>query len=174
MSNDQQRHGTGSPDDDRWRLAVPIEYGANVSDALGEVGEPVTWAIGFENLRWDAPPDPSMSRREFRASRGPYRASVPPHIADLPVDLDDEVSAESAEAAAELVRFDAELSERLGALGGGELSPLAAVLLRTESASWMVSGSASGFDGTKESTIISVSESRNTSLMNSSGPRQRR
>lgn len=76
-----------------------------------------------------------MSRRKFRASRGPYRAAVPPHIAGLPVELHAEVAAESAEAAAELVRFDAELSERLGALGGGELSPLAAVLLRTESSS---------------------------------------
>ncbi|MDF3009917.1 MAG: hypothetical protein K0S03_713 [Burkholderiales bacterium] len=38
----------------------------------------------------------------------------------------------------------------------------------------MVTGSASRVEGTKESTITSVSESMKTSFTNSSGPRQRR
>ena len=45
---------------------------------------------------------------------------------------------------------------------------------RTASAAWMVSGSASRVEGTKDSTIMSVSESRNTSFTNSSGPRHSR
>ena len=43
---------------------------------------------------------------------------------------------------------------------------------RVAMASSMVSGSSSRFEGTKLSTMRSVSESRNTSLMNSSGPMQ--
>ena len=39
---------------------------------------------------------------------------------------------------------------------------------RTASAAWIVTGSASRVDGTKESTITSVSESMNTSLTNTS------
>jgi hypothetical protein len=43
-------------------------------------------------------------------------------------------------------------------------------IARVAAASSMVSGSPSRVDGTKERTMMSVSESRNTSLMNSLGP----
>ncbi len=49
-----------------------------------------------------------------------------------------------------------------------------ATMSRVAVASSMVSGSSSRVDGTKLSTMRSVSESRNTSLMNSSGPMQLR
>lgn len=73
-----------------------------------------------------------MSRREALRSRGPYTASVPPEIAGLGVDVSRGVATEAAEAANALTRFDASMAS---ALGGEEVSPLAAVLLRTESAS---------------------------------------
>lgn len=73
-----------------------------------------------------------MSRRERLRSRGPYTASVPPRIAELALVVSPEVAAEAAEAANALTRFDASMAS---ALGGEEVSPLAAVLLRTESAS---------------------------------------
>lgn len=78
-----------------------------------------------------------MSRRERTASRSPYKAAVTPLIANAPFRMPSEVEAESAEAAAEIARFDADISHMLPGLHGpnGELAPLASVLLRTESAS---------------------------------------
>lgn len=93
-----------------------------------------SWAVGWEDVDWPAPIDRSMSRRQQLASRGPYRAAVPPFIADLPVEVGPQVAAEAAEATMELVRFDAEVSQALGA-DSAEVGPLSAVLLRTESAS---------------------------------------
>lgn len=68
------------------------------------------------------------------ASRGPYPSAIPPFIAELSVSLEAEVATEAAEASMELVRFDAEISRSLGG-DAAEVSPLSAVLLRTESAS---------------------------------------
>lgn len=65
-------------------------------------------------------------------NRGPYAASVPPNIAGLALPLSPGTATEAAEAANALTRFDASMAS---ALGGGEVSPLAAVLLRAESAS---------------------------------------
>lgn len=94
------------------------------------------WGVAYELLQWDIDGDgASMSRRERLAARGPYQAAVPPFIADLAVEVDAQVAAEAAEAAVEIARFDAEVADRLGAIGDGEVTPLAAVLLRTESAS---------------------------------------
>ncbi|MEO9248049.1 Fic family protein [Citricoccus nitrophenolicus] len=93
-----------------------------------------SWAVGWEDVDWTAPVDRAMSRRQQLASRGPYRAAVPPFIAGLPVDVDPQTATEAAEASMELVRFDAEVSRTLGA-DNAEVSPLSAVLLRTESAS---------------------------------------
>lgn len=93
------------------------------------------WACSSEQVEWPEPsPDAArqMSRRERLRSRGPYSASVPPEIASLDVTVSREVATEAAEAANALTRFDASLAS---ALGGDEVSPLAAVLLRTESAS---------------------------------------
>src|SRR5689334_19719812 len=93
------------------------------------------WAVGYEDVDWDQAPEATMSRRELRRTRAPYRATVPPFIADLPVDLDADVASAAAEATAEVARFDGEMTHRLSAIGDGEVSPLSAVLLRTESAS---------------------------------------
>ena len=80
-----------------------------------------------------------LSRRERLNARGPYLAAVPPFIVELPVRLDPEVAADSAEASTAITRFDAVTSHQLTETkpdgGDVEVSPLAAVLLRTESAS---------------------------------------
>ncbi len=100
-------------------------------------GTAVTW----EEHPWAAGNDATaaMSRRAQRRSRGPYRAAVPAAIAELQLELPAEVTAESEDALMEITRFDAELSSSFPALSDpdepGELAPLAAVLLRTESAS---------------------------------------
>lgn len=102
-----------------------------------EHGTTVTW----EEHPWAADDDATaaMSRRAQLRARGPYRAAVPPAIAELHLDLPAEVAAESEDALMEITRFDAELAGALPTLGApdepGELAPLAAVLLRTESAS---------------------------------------
>lgn len=95
------------------------------------------WAVAYEPVEWEADDvDTMMSRRERQIARGPYQAAVPKFIADLPVEIDADTAAEASEAAVEIARFDAEVTQRLGAIGDhGEVSPLAAVLLRTESAS---------------------------------------
>jgi Fic family protein len=78
-----------------------------------------------------------VSRRVRLASRGPYRAALPATItgidfADLA--LPGDVVAEATDALTEISRFDAELS--LPQQGrSSDFAPLAAVLLRTESAS---------------------------------------
>lgn len=69
------------------------------------------WTAGGEDVEWGA------SRGS--AGDGSYRACVPPLITDLALPgLDPEVLAESAEATAELVRFDAEVGAATFAGGG--------------------------------------------------------
>ncbi len=105
-----------------------------------------SFAVGWEERDWRPAAEADdffpVSRRERRAAQGPYRAAVPARVARLPVTVPGEVEAEAAEAAAEIARFDAEVAHALTALspespgdGADELAPLAAVLLRTESAS---------------------------------------
>jgi Fic family protein len=100
-------------------------------------GTAVTW----EEHPWAADEDATgvMSRGARLRARGPYRAAVAPSIAELRVDLPAEVAVESEDALMEITRFDAELSDalpsRTDTYDPGELAPLAAVLLRTESAS---------------------------------------
>ncbi|MCT2089358.1 Fic family protein [Micrococcus terreus] len=63
---------------------------------------------------------------------------MPATIAALPVHTAADVAAAAEDALQEITRFDAELAQGLSHLGGdsdGELAPLSAVLLRTESAS---------------------------------------
>lgn len=92
-------------------------------------------AVNWEHRPWRSDAAPG-SRRERLRSRGPYVAAIPAEIAHLDITLDAEIQAEAAEAEAEIVRFDAEISHRLpGVDSEGEFAPLAAVLLRTESAS---------------------------------------
>lgn len=90
-------------------------------------------AVDYEDLPW-ATDDTAMSRRARLQARGPYRAALVPPIAEATFDLPPAVTAESGDALTEVARFDAELSSRPGAYGA-EFAPLAAVLLRTESAS---------------------------------------
>jgi Fic family protein len=68
------------------------------------------------------------------ASRGPYQAAVLPEIAEHQFQIAPGLLSEAEDALMEIARFDSELSASpLG--GSGELAPLAAILLRTESAS---------------------------------------
>lgn len=93
------------------------------------------WACAYEQVAWPEPnPDAArhMSRRQRLLSRGPYTGSVPARIAGLDIDVSRQVAAEAADAANALTRFDASMA---AALGDNEVSPLAAVLLRSESAS---------------------------------------
>lgn len=98
------------------------------------------FVIGSEERPWHSgmPPAGAMSRRARMASRGPYRAAVAAEIAALPVVLSAETGAAAEDALVEISRFDAELDQGLPGVEpntGRELAPLAAVLLRTESAS---------------------------------------
>lgn len=100
------------------------------------------FAIGLERRPWRDDPDRSASRRQRMAARGPYQAAVPARIAELPVHVGAQVQAEAEDAVREITRFDAEVgaaAARRADLEGEdittELAPLAAVLLRTESAS---------------------------------------
>ncbi len=100
-------------------------------------GQDELWSVGYEPLHWELDESVPMSRRERASARGTYLASIPPFITGLPLVLDETVAVDAAEATMELARFDAEMTERLSNFGPGEheMSPMAAVLLRTESAS---------------------------------------
>ncbi|MCD5312973.1 hypothetical protein LR394_18860, partial [Kineosporia babensis] len=91
-------------------------------------------AVSYEERPWEQPVEQvlPMSRRARLASCGPYRAALPVSIADLDIRLPNAVVAEATDALTEIARFDAELSLRQP---DGEFVPLAAVLLRSESAS---------------------------------------
>jgi Fic family protein len=94
-------------------------------------------AVSYEERAWqveDAASSFPMSRRARLKARGPYRAAISQDIAEYDFRLPSEVEAEASDALVEVARFDAELSSMPGEFGG-EFAPLAAVLLRTESAS---------------------------------------
>ena len=85
-------------------------------------------ANGYEERPWASSIAPgAASRRQALRARGPYRAAVPPMIAGLRVAVPAQTAAASDDAAAEVVRFDAEV--------GAIAAPFSAILLRTESAS---------------------------------------
>lgn len=96
-----------------------------------------THAVSYEERPWQvegAEDDLPMSRRARLKARGPYLAAISQDIAECDFRLPPEVEAEASDALVEVTRFDAELSSMPGEFGG-EFAPLAAVLLRTESAS---------------------------------------
>ena len=97
---------------------------------------PTPWAVGWEERPWAAGPDDAglRSRRARVRAAGPYRAALPARIARLGLDLPSDLATEVEEATAAVVRFDAEISHALPGLTG-EIAPIDAVLLRTESAS---------------------------------------
>lgn len=90
------------------------------------------WAVDWETLPWEPNSDFPQSRTRRASIRSTYEAAVPAPIAHLDVSIDPATLAASDDARAEISRFDAELSSLLP---GTEIAPLAAVLLRTESAS---------------------------------------
>lgn len=90
-------------------------------------------AVTWERLTWE--PRASafpLNRADRTALSRDYRAAVPAAIASLAPEVDAVALAAADDARAEISRFDAELSTMLP---GSEIAPLAAVLLRTESAS---------------------------------------
>ncbi len=96
-----------------------------------------SYAVSYEERPWEAEDtDDSlpMSRRARLKARGPYLAAISRDIAECDFRLPPDVEAEASDALVEVARFDAELSSMPGEFGG-EFAPLAAVLLRTESAS---------------------------------------
>ncbi|WP_313406712.1 Fic family protein [Aeromicrobium sp.] len=88
--------------------------------------------LDWEDVVWSPrTPPPALDRQRTAVVGRPYRAAVPAIIetADLPLTRD--VAARAEDARAAVTRFDAHLAS----LFDGEFAPLAAVLLRTESAS---------------------------------------
>ncbi|MDN5717996.1 MAG: Fic family protein [Janibacter sp.] len=91
-----------------------------------------TTAVQWESLPWEHDPTQPLSRSRRAQISADYDAAVPASIAGLVPAVDAATLAAADDARAEISRFDAELSSMLP---GTELAPLAAVLLRTESAS---------------------------------------
>ncbi|HWJ65921.1 MAG TPA: Fic family protein [Nocardioides sp.] len=96
----------------------------------------------WESRPWDRTDDRSASRRQQLRARGDYLAAVPARIADATIPLAPSLQAEAEDAIRAITRFDAEVSalaarraDREAGELPAELAPLAAVLLRTESAS---------------------------------------
>ena len=81
-------------------------------------------AITYDSVRWE--PQGMRHASAGLPRYGTYHPAVPADIADLVLDLSPSVIADAEHASNEIARFDAEL--------GGEIAPLAAVLLRSESA----------------------------------------
>ncbi|QMW64805.1 Fic family protein [Mumia sp. ZJ1417] len=96
-------------------------------------------AVSYEAHPWTRLPAYGVSRARLRRHSQPYQAAVLSPIATLPVRLDAAVLAEAEEATTAIARFDAGLSHAFGdgdhANTLGEIGPLSALLLRTESAS---------------------------------------
>ena len=91
------------------------------------------WAVAWETLPWESHGSAHpVSRAQRSAIRPTYEAAIAAVIASIDVTVDPSALAAADEARAEISRFDAQLST---ILPGIEIAPLAAVLLRTESAS---------------------------------------
>lgn len=82
--------------------------------------------ISYESRQWIRSGDELGSRAQLRQIKKEYLAAVPPLIAHASVDLEPEVLTAADEASQVLARFDEE--------AGAMTVPLAAILLRTESA----------------------------------------
>jgi Fic family protein len=90
-------------------------------------------ALTWEEWPWESrSADVPMSRSQRATIRPTYLAAVPAEISGLRFDIEPSAAALIDDARAEIARFDAELSATFPAI---EFTPLAAVLLRTESAS---------------------------------------
>src|SRR4051812_28549775 len=105
-------------------------------DKTGQLTPPIpSLVLHWEEYPWRPNQPQYMSRRQLRESAGPYRAAIPARIATMDVDLPSWVETDSAEDALAITRFDVEVSHALTGESSAEIAPLAAVLLRTESAS---------------------------------------
>ncbi|MEZ5280113.1 MAG: Fic family protein [Acidimicrobiales bacterium] len=83
-------------------------------------------ALSYEKREWTPSSASMMSRTQQRRHRGPYLAAVVPEIAGVDsLDLDTETLARADDASAAIARFDESF--------GSDLTPFAAILLRTES-----------------------------------------
>lgn len=88
--------------------------------------------LSWEDVTWEpTTPVQAMDRKRLSVIGRPYRAAVPVAIEPMHFEIDPDVAARAEDTRAAITRFDAELS----VLFDGEFAPLAAVLLRTESAS---------------------------------------
>ena len=91
-------------------------------------------AAGWAEHNW-LPSEPELfSRSKVRRQSGPYQSAVPARIASWTPTLSAELAADIDEASRALLDFDAYAGFRLGS-GDPALGPMAAILLRTESAS---------------------------------------
>lgn len=101
---------------------------AHVEAGTSWVPKPRWPPVDWEDLTWRSNLPPDVLSRSLREQLAlPYRASITPEIAGLEVRLP-RATAATAEAASVLIRdFEAEV--------GAELTPFAAILLRSESAS---------------------------------------
>ncbi len=94
---------------------------------------PSPWAINWETLPWEPQHHAfPMNRAERTAMKSTYDAAIPARIGAAQLEVAPDALAASDDARAEISRFDAELNHLLPR---AEIAPLAAVLLRTESAS---------------------------------------
>lgn len=91
-------------------------------------------AVSYETLDW-TPRAPEMhSRAEVERQTGPYSAAVTSSVAIWSPTISSEDSANVEDATRQLVAFDQRAQRKLGS-GNPALGPMAAILLRTESAS---------------------------------------
>jgi Fic family protein len=118
-------------------------------------------AVGYETLTWGTPTEAGYQRSDLRAAQrqsGQYQAAIPAEIANLAVSLPSHVFADAEEASQEIARFDTEL--------GGEIAPLASVLLRTESAaSSKIENLTAGARAIAEAETLGSTKRRNASLI---------
>ncbi|GMA91409.1 Fic family protein [Homoserinibacter gongjuensis] len=87
--------------------------------------------LTFDDHVWNVT-DEGASRAERERESGPYRSAVTPELSDLELVLPGAIAANIGEATVALAKFDVYATTILGA---GELAPMSAILLRTESAS---------------------------------------
>lgn len=90
--------------------------------------------VSYETQRWIPQNAEYYSRSELRRQRGSYDSEVPAQIADWLPSLPASLSADAEDAARALLEFDTYALRILGA-DDTAVGPMAAILLRTESAS---------------------------------------
>ena len=122
VPGDQQpRVPSGVPAGGRFTTTVKTENGTTLSPEL-------TWpALDYEQLAWNSKIPQQLLPRAARATMAdPYQAAIVPQIADLEVRLPRDTAAAAEEASVLIRDFDRDV---------GTITPFAAVLLRSESAS---------------------------------------